>query len=230
MACFDAIADLPLEIEACEFEGLEFVLGEFERLTTVIKLRGGGHEGIGEDVTYDAVDHVAQQSRRRRPRGSPARYTFDELLRAARRDRPLPGRSARARGLPRLPALGLRVGGARPGAAPGGHEPGRGARPRAAAAQLRQLDAAGRLRRRRALLDRAGARATGRLPDAALQARPDQRLGRRADRRPGRDRRGRLARPQGLLQRHPGRRRNRPRALREADRRHSPRPGSRIPT
>jgi hypothetical protein len=62
MASFDAIADLPLTIESCEFEGLEFALGEFERLTTVIKLSGGGHEGIGEDVTYDAVDHVAQQS------------------------------------------------------------------------------------------------------------------------------------------------------------------------
>ena len=61
MASFDAIADLPLEIESCEFEGLEIVLGEFERLTTIVKLRGGGQEGIGEDVVYDAVDHVAQQ-------------------------------------------------------------------------------------------------------------------------------------------------------------------------
>jgi hypothetical protein len=61
MASFDAIADLPLEIESCEFEGLEITLGEFERLTTVIHLHGGGHEGVGEDVTYDAVDHIAQQ-------------------------------------------------------------------------------------------------------------------------------------------------------------------------
>lgn len=61
MASFDAIADLPLEVESCEFEGLEVVLGDFERLTTVVKLRGGGHEGIGEDVVYDAVDHIAQQ-------------------------------------------------------------------------------------------------------------------------------------------------------------------------
>ena len=61
MASYDAIADLPLEIEAVEFEGLSNTLGSFERLTTVIKLRGGGHEGIGEDVTYDAVDHIAQQ-------------------------------------------------------------------------------------------------------------------------------------------------------------------------
>ena len=62
MASYDAIADLPLEVESCEFEGLEIVMGEFERLTTVVKLRGGGHEGIGEDVTYDAVDHIGQQS------------------------------------------------------------------------------------------------------------------------------------------------------------------------
>jgi hypothetical protein len=62
MASFDAIADLPLEIESCEFEGLEVTLGEFERLTTIVKLHGGGHEGVGEDVTYDAVDHIAQQA------------------------------------------------------------------------------------------------------------------------------------------------------------------------
>ena len=42
MASYDAIKDLPLEVEECSFEGLELSLGEFERLTTVIKLRGGG--------------------------------------------------------------------------------------------------------------------------------------------------------------------------------------------
>ncbi len=61
MASFDAIADLPLEIDSCEFEGREIVVGEFERLTTIVKLSGGGEEGVGEDVVYDAVDHVAQQ-------------------------------------------------------------------------------------------------------------------------------------------------------------------------
>lgn len=75
MASFDAIADLPLEIEACEFEGRELVLGSFERLTTIVKLRGGGHEGIGEDVTYDAVDHIAQQDAGP-PQGLPGRFTF----------------------------------------------------------------------------------------------------------------------------------------------------------
>ena len=75
MASFDAIADLPLEIESCEFEGLEFVNGEFERLTTVIRLRGGGQEGVGEDVTYDAVDHIAQQSAGP-PEGLAGDYSF----------------------------------------------------------------------------------------------------------------------------------------------------------
>ncbi len=71
MASFDAIADLPLEIESCEFEGLEITLGEFERLTTIVKLRGGGEEGIGEDVVYDSVDHIAQQGH-----GPPAGLAF----------------------------------------------------------------------------------------------------------------------------------------------------------
>ncbi len=61
MATFDRIAALPLAVEECEFEGLSFTSGSFERLTTVVKLRGGGHEGVGEDVTYDALDHIAQQ-------------------------------------------------------------------------------------------------------------------------------------------------------------------------
>ncbi len=61
MASFDAIADLPLAVEACEFEGRGIALGDFERLTTIVKLRGGGEEGVGEDVVYDGVDHIGQQ-------------------------------------------------------------------------------------------------------------------------------------------------------------------------
>ncbi len=80
MASYDAIRDLPLEVESCSFEGLELTLGEFERLTTVIRLSGGGHEGVGEDVTYDAVDHVAQQSAGP-PEGLTGSYTFDEFSR-----------------------------------------------------------------------------------------------------------------------------------------------------
>ncbi len=78
MATFDRIAELPLEIESCELEGLEFTLGDFERLATIVKLRGGGHEGIGEDVTYDPVDHVALQAAGP-PAGLTGSRTFAEL-------------------------------------------------------------------------------------------------------------------------------------------------------
>ena len=75
------------------------------------------------------------------------------------------------------------------------------ARPRAAAGQLRRLDAPRLPRASASSIDAAAAQARP-LPRPALQARPDQRLDRRADRRAGRDRRRRLARPQGLLQGH----------------------------
>ena len=61
MGTFDRIAALPLEIEGYELEGQELQAPGFERLTTVVHLRGAGEEGLGEDVTYDAVDHVALQ-------------------------------------------------------------------------------------------------------------------------------------------------------------------------
>ena len=82
MASYDAIADLPLEIESCSFEGLELTLGEFERLTTVITFSGGGHEGVGEDVTYDAVDHVAQQSAGPQDGLTGSFASFDEFSKA----------------------------------------------------------------------------------------------------------------------------------------------------
>ncbi len=60
MPLFDRIADLPLEVESYELEGLESDLSpEFTRLTTVVRLRGGGEEGIGEDVTYEGLDQIA---------------------------------------------------------------------------------------------------------------------------------------------------------------------------
>jgi hypothetical protein len=78
VSSFDAIADLPLQIDGCEFEGLEISVGSFERLTTIVRLRGGGHEGIGEDVVYDAVDHIGQQSHGP-PEGLTGGSTFAEF-------------------------------------------------------------------------------------------------------------------------------------------------------
>ena len=63
MATFDRLADLPIEIEGYGLEGLEAdVSSDFTRLSTLIRMRGGGEEGVGEDVVYDALDHVALQS------------------------------------------------------------------------------------------------------------------------------------------------------------------------
>jgi hypothetical protein len=61
MATFDRLANLPLEIDGYELQGQELVLPSFERLTTTIRTWGGGEDGLGEDVTYDPVDHVALQ-------------------------------------------------------------------------------------------------------------------------------------------------------------------------
>ncbi len=62
MSTYSRVANLPVEIESYELEGLERTISsEFTRRTTVIRLRGGGHEGIGEDVTYDPGDQEAFQ-------------------------------------------------------------------------------------------------------------------------------------------------------------------------
>jgi hypothetical protein len=58
MQLYDAVADLPLEVDSYELERREFVVSpEFTRVTTLVHLRGGGEEGIGEDVCYTAEDH-----------------------------------------------------------------------------------------------------------------------------------------------------------------------------
>jgi hypothetical protein len=55
---YDAVADLPLEVDSYELERREHAVSpEFTRVTTLVLLRGGGEEGIGEDVTYTPEDH-----------------------------------------------------------------------------------------------------------------------------------------------------------------------------
>src|SRR4051812_7852753 len=62
MSTYDKLAGLPLEIDSYAPEGLELnVSSDFPRLSTLIKLRGGGEEGVGEDVTYQGLDQVALQ-------------------------------------------------------------------------------------------------------------------------------------------------------------------------
>ena len=63
MSTWEQLAELPVAIEEYSLEPLQAsVSSDFERKTTLIRLRGGGQEGIGEDVTYDAVDHEVLQA------------------------------------------------------------------------------------------------------------------------------------------------------------------------
>jgi L-alanine-DL-glutamate epimerase-like enolase superfamily enzyme len=58
----ERLADLPLVVDGYDLEGhVREVSSAFTRKSTVITLRGGGEEGRGEDVTYDAPDQEALQ-------------------------------------------------------------------------------------------------------------------------------------------------------------------------
>jgi len=56
---YERIAGLPLEIDSYELVSLEEdVSSGFTRRTTVVHLRGGGEEGVGEDVTYSRDEQI----------------------------------------------------------------------------------------------------------------------------------------------------------------------------
>lgn len=58
MALYDAIRSLALTVDEADAEIHSVAISpEFTRKTTVVKLRGGGFEGRGEDVTYDTAEH-----------------------------------------------------------------------------------------------------------------------------------------------------------------------------
>jgi L-alanine-DL-glutamate epimerase-like enolase superfamily enzyme len=59
---WDRLAGLQVAVDGYALEGLERdVSSAFTRLSTVIRLSGDGEDGLGEDVTYDALDHIALQ-------------------------------------------------------------------------------------------------------------------------------------------------------------------------
>jgi L-alanine-DL-glutamate epimerase-like enolase superfamily enzyme len=63
LTTWERLAALPVQIDGYALEGLQAnVSSAFERKSTIIKLRGDGEEGLGEDVTYDAVDHEILQT------------------------------------------------------------------------------------------------------------------------------------------------------------------------
>lgn len=51
------LAELPLVVESCEYDRLHAVLAhEFQRVTTHVRLVGGGADGLGEDVSIHVED------------------------------------------------------------------------------------------------------------------------------------------------------------------------------
>jgi L-alanine-DL-glutamate epimerase-like enolase superfamily enzyme len=63
MSLWEKLADMPVEIESYVLDPLQAtVSSEFERKSTLIRLHGAGEEGVGEDVTYDAIDHEILQA------------------------------------------------------------------------------------------------------------------------------------------------------------------------
>jgi hypothetical protein len=79
MSTYERVADLPLTIDDYSFELLsKAVSSGFERVSTVIHIRGGGEEGLGEDVTYDADEHPRQEEHgREHPLAG--QWTFDSF-------------------------------------------------------------------------------------------------------------------------------------------------------
>ena len=62
MSTYELLAELPLRLDGYSLSGLRAeVSSGFERLSTVVHIHGAGEEGVGEDVVYDAEDHVALQ-------------------------------------------------------------------------------------------------------------------------------------------------------------------------
>src|SRR3954469_17080458 len=63
-ATYARVAELPLSIERCELVPLaRDTSSGFTKVSTVIRLTGKGHEGQGEDITWDQIDQIEQLRR-----------------------------------------------------------------------------------------------------------------------------------------------------------------------
>jgi L-alanine-DL-glutamate epimerase-like enolase superfamily enzyme len=59
---YDRLAALPISVESYEFEDRDREYSpEFTRASTIIHMKGGEEEGLGEDVIYDVLDHIAMR-------------------------------------------------------------------------------------------------------------------------------------------------------------------------
>ena len=61
MSHYARLASLPVEISGYELSAHDLELGSFTRGSTVVELSGAGETGLGEDVVYDVLDHIAHR-------------------------------------------------------------------------------------------------------------------------------------------------------------------------
>ena len=61
VSTWERLAELPIEIQSYELTAHDREFGDFTRPSTVVHLHGAGEEGIGEDVVYTVLDHIAHR-------------------------------------------------------------------------------------------------------------------------------------------------------------------------
>ena len=62
MSDWERLADLEIEVEEYELEANDREYSpDFTRGSTLVRIRGDGHEGVGEDVAYEVLDHIANR-------------------------------------------------------------------------------------------------------------------------------------------------------------------------
>jgi hypothetical protein len=63
-ATYSRVAELPVRIEHCELLPLvRDTTSGFTKVSIVVRLTGNGHEGKGEDITWDQIDQIEQLRR-----------------------------------------------------------------------------------------------------------------------------------------------------------------------
>ena len=79
-ATYARVAELPLLVDHCELVPLvRDTSGGFTKVSIVVRLSGGGHEGEGEDITWDQIDQIEQLRRAGDLAWLRGRRTLDEF-------------------------------------------------------------------------------------------------------------------------------------------------------
>src|SRR4051794_39711229 len=79
-ATYARVAELPLWIDRCELVPLvRDTSSGFTKVSTVVRLTGGDHEGEGEDITWDQIDQIEQLRRAGDLSWLRGRRTLDEF-------------------------------------------------------------------------------------------------------------------------------------------------------